>query len=121
MNKPPHLARGVLKLTSFKWSRTEPKKYDLFQQREVIYIYWFSTPFCKICDFYKVSSGVEVEKLDAVLGGLLRLIHFSRKEGSDFKINQKMNYYFRKRLKLNKKQVSYLIYMAKEYRFWEMW
>ena len=62
------------------------------------------------------DAGVEVEKLDAVLGGLLRLIHFSRKEGSDFKINQKMNYYFRKRLKLNKKQVSYLIYMAKEYK-----
>lgn len=62
------------------------------------------------------DAGVEVEKLDAVLGGLLRLIHFSRKEGSDFKINRKMDTYFRKRLKLNKKQVNYLIYMAKEYK-----
>lgn len=62
------------------------------------------------------DAGVEVEKLDAVLGGLLRLIHFSRKEGSDFKINRKMNSYFRKRLKLNKKHVNYLIYMAKEYK-----
>lgn len=62
------------------------------------------------------DAGIEVEKLNAVLGGLLRLIHFSKIEGSNFKINQKMNSYFRKRLKLNKKQVNYLVYMAQEYK-----
>ena len=66
------------------------------------------------------DSGIETKKLDAVLGGLLRLIHYSKIEGSNFKISQKMNSYFRKRLKLNRKQVDYLIYMAKQYKTVEL-
>lgn len=63
-----------------------------------------------------IDSGIEVEKLDAVLSGLLRLFHYSNKEGSNFRINRKMNSYFRKRLKLNREQVNYLIYMTQKYK-----
>jgi hypothetical protein len=62
------------------------------------------------------DMGIEPEKLDSVIGGLLRLFHFSKLEGSNFKINHRMNSYFTDRLQLSQKQIEYLIYVAHQYK-----
>ncbi|MDC0881277.1 hypothetical protein OAP57_00800, partial [bacterium] len=58
------------------------------------------------------DAGIKTEKLDSVLGGLLKMTNSVKKEGRKFKINDRMKSYFIDRLNLNKKQVNYLIYIA---------
>ena len=57
--------------------------------------------------------GISPNKMDAVLGGLLRIAHSAKKEGINFNINPKMKSYFQDRLALNKSQINYLHDLAK--------
>lgn len=57
--------------------------------------------------------GISPNKMDAVLGGLLRIAHSAKKEGINFNINPKMKSYFQDRLALNKVQINYLHDLAR--------
>ena len=57
--------------------------------------------------------GISPDKMDAVLGGLLRIAHSAKKEGINFNINPKMKSYFQDRLALNKVQINYLHDLAR--------
>ena len=56
-----------------------------------------------------LDEGVPAEQLDALLGGMLRVIHAVKKEGVDFQINPRIESYFMDRLHLTRKQTQYVI------------
>ena len=47
-----------------------------------------------------LDKHIPIEKLDAVLGGMLRLIHYSKSEENNQKINPRLDAYFKGRLGL---------------------
>ena len=57
--------------------------------------------------------GINPDQMEAVLGGLLRLAQAVKIEGTSFKINPKIESYFKVRLRLENTQVKILIDIAK--------
>ncbi len=60
-----------------------------------------------------LDKDINENELDAVLGGMLRIIH-SFKIDTSMQINPRIETYFLDRLKLNKKQLGHLIYLSKK-------
>ena len=60
-----------------------------------------------------LDKDISENELDAVLGGMLRLIH-SFKIDTSMQINPRIETYFLDRLKLNKKQLGHLIYLSEK-------
>ena len=56
-----------------------------------------------------LDEGIPVNKLEAVLGGMLRLMHVARLDESNFRINPRYEVYFKERVGLNNRQVDQII------------
>ena len=56
-----------------------------------------------------LDEGIPVNKLEAVLGGMLRLMHVARLEESNFRINPRYEVYFKERVGLTNRQVDQII------------
>ena len=54
-----------------------------------------------------------VEKIEGVLGGMLRVIHAMKKEKNNYKISARLESYFSKRLGLNKYHIDYILRKSK--------
>ncbi len=61
-----------------------------------------------------LDRGISSSQLDAVLGGMLRLVHAARKDGENFKTNSRIEQYFKERIGLTNTQVGYLIELSKK-------
>ena len=55
-----------------------------------------------------LDNGITDSQLDAVLGGMVRLIHGSKADGKDFEMNPRLQVYFQDRIGLNQEQVQYV-------------
>ena len=55
-----------------------------------------------------IENGITHNQLDAVLGGMLRVIHATKAEGSNFEMNPRIQAYFQDRLGLTQDQVQYV-------------
>ena len=60
-----------------------------------------------------LDQGIPGDRLDAVLGGMLRLVHAARTDGDKFEMNPRIETYFKDRLELTNFQIDYLIDVAK--------
>lgn len=60
-----------------------------------------------------LDKGIPAGQLDAVLGGMLRLVHAARTDGDKFEMNPRIETYFKDRLELTNFQIDYLIDVAK--------
>ena len=60
-----------------------------------------------------LDKGIPVDKLDAVLGGMLRLVHAARTDGDSFEMNPRIEAYFKDRLELTHFQIDYLMDVAR--------
>ena len=60
-----------------------------------------------------LDKGIPAGQLDAVLGGMLRLVHAARIDGDKFEMNPRIETYFKDRLELTNFQIEYLIDVAK--------
>ena len=56
-----------------------------------------------------LDNGITDSQLDAVLGGMVRLIHGSKADGEDFEMNPRLQVYFQDRIGLNQEQVLYVM------------
>ena len=56
-----------------------------------------------------LNHGITYRQLDAVLGGMVRLIHGSKADGKDFEMNPRLQVYFQDRIGLNQEQVLYVM------------
>ena len=56
-----------------------------------------------------LENGITDSQLDAVLGGMVRLIHGSKADGKDFEMNPRLQVYFQDRIGLNQEQVLYVM------------
>lgn len=56
-----------------------------------------------------LDQGIPGDRLDAVLGGMLRLVHAARTDGENFKMNPRIEAYFKDRLGLANPQIEYLM------------
>ena len=61
-----------------------------------------------------LDQGIPGDRLDAVLGGMLRLVHAARTDGENFKMNPRIDAYFKDRLGLANPQIEYLMGLAKK-------
>ena len=59
-----------------------------------------------------LDRGISSSQLDAVLGGMLRLVHAARTDGENFKMNPRIEAYFKDRLGLANPQIEYLMGLA---------
>ena len=59
--------------------------------------------------FGLLDNGITDSQLDAVLGGMVRLIHGSKADGKDFEMNPRLQVYFQDRIGLNQEQVLYVM------------
>ena len=55
-----------------------------------------------------IKSGISDNQLDAVLGGMLRIIHPAKAEGYNFEMNPRLQSYFQDRIGLTKDQTQYV-------------
>ena len=55
-----------------------------------------------------IKSGVSDNQLDAVLGGMLRIIHPAKAEGDNFEMNPRLQSYFQDRIGLTEDQTQYV-------------
>ena len=53
-----------------------------------------------------MDKHIPIDKLDAVLGGMLRLVHYFKSEGNNQKINPRLEAYFKGRLGLTSYQTN---------------
>ena len=53
-----------------------------------------------------MDKHIPIDKLDAVLGGMLRLVHYFKSEGNNQKINPRLEAYFKSRLGLTSYQTN---------------
>ena len=56
-----------------------------------------------------LDQGIPASQLDAVLGGMLRLVHAAKIDGEDFKMNPRIEIYFKDRLSLTDSQTDYVM------------
>jgi len=56
-----------------------------------------------------LNHGITYSQLDAVLGGMVRLIHGSKADGKDFEMNPRIQAYFQDSIGLNQEQVLYVM------------
>ena len=56
-----------------------------------------------------LDNGITDSQLDAVLGGMVRLIHGSKADGKDFEMNTELQVYFQDTIGLNQEQVLYVM------------
>ena len=56
-----------------------------------------------------LDNGITDSQLDAVLGGMFRLIYGSKSDGDDFEMNPRIQTYFLDRIGLNQEQVMYVM------------
>ena len=56
-----------------------------------------------------LNNGITDNQLDAVLRGMIRLIHGAKADGNNFEMNPRMQIYFQDRIGLNQKQVQYVM------------
>ena len=55
-----------------------------------------------------IKSGISDNQLDAVLGGMLRIIHPAKAEGDNFEMSPRLQSYFQDRIGLTKDQTQYV-------------
>ena len=55
------------------------------------------------------NNGIPDNELDAVLRGMIRLIHVARADGNNYEMNPRMKTYFEDRVGLDPKQVQYVM------------
>ena len=60
-----------------------------------------------------LDKHIPIDKLDAVLGGMLRLVHYFKSEGNNQKINPRLEAYFRGRLGLTSYHTTQVYKTAK--------
>ena len=60
-----------------------------------------------------LDEGIPGPQLDAVLGGMLRLVHAARTDSANFKMNPRIEAYFKDRLELADPQIDYLMDVAR--------
>ena len=56
-----------------------------------------------------LDQGIPASQLDAVLGGMLRLVHAAKIDGENFKMNPRIEIYFKDRLGLTDTQTEYVM------------
>ena len=56
-----------------------------------------------------LDQGIPASQLDAVLGGMLRLVHAAKTDGKNFKMNPRIEIYFKDRLGLTDAQTEYVM------------
>ena len=56
-----------------------------------------------------LNNGITDNQLDAVLRGMIRLIHGAKADGNNFEMNPRMQIYFQDRIGLNQKQVQHVM------------
>ena len=56
-----------------------------------------------------LDQGSPTSQLDAVLGGMLRLVHAAKTDGKNFKMNPRIEIYFKDRLGLTDAQTEYVM------------
>ena len=56
-----------------------------------------------------LENGITDGQLDAVLGGMVRLIHGANAEKEDFEMNPRIQAYFQDRIGLNQEQILYVM------------
>ena len=56
-----------------------------------------------------LNNGITDSQLDAVLGGMVRLIHGSKADGEDFEMSPRIQAYFLDSIGLNQEQVLYVM------------
>ena len=56
-----------------------------------------------------LDQGIPASQLDAVLGGMLRLVHAAKIDGENFKMNPRIEIYFKDRLGLTDLQTEYVV------------
>ena len=55
-----------------------------------------------------MKNGISNSQLDAVLGGMLRVIHAAKAEGDNFEMNPRVQSYFQDRIGLTQDQTQYV-------------
>ena len=55
-----------------------------------------------------MKNGISDDQLDAVLGGMLRVIHAAKAEGDNFEMNPRVQAYFQDRIGLTQDQTQYV-------------
>ena len=61
-----------------------------------------------------LDQNISAYQLDAVLGGILRLAHMARLDGANFKINPRLEIYFKQRIGLTDSQINYIISLVRK-------
>ena len=56
-----------------------------------------------------LNNGITDNQLDAVLRGMIRLIHGAKTDGNNFEMNPRMQIYFQDRIGLNQEQVQHVM------------
>tara|TARA_B100000029_G_scaffold256626_1_gene253357 strand:+ start:2090 stop:2572 length:483 start_codon:yes stop_codon:yes gene_type:complete len=56
-----------------------------------------------------LDQNIGVDQLDAVLGGILRLAHRAKLDGANFKMNPRLEIYFKQRIGLSDSQIDYIV------------
>ena len=56
-----------------------------------------------------LNNGITDNQLDAVLRGMIRLIHGVKADGNNFEMNPRMQIYFQNRIGLNQEQVQHVM------------
>ena len=56
-----------------------------------------------------LNNGITDNQLDAVLRGMIRLIHGVKADGNNFEMNLRMQIYFQNRIGLNQEQVQHVM------------
>jgi hypothetical protein len=56
-----------------------------------------------------LDNGITDSQLDAVLRGMIRLIHGAKADGNNFEMNPRIQTYFQDRIGLNQEQVQYVM------------
>ncbi len=64
--------------------------------------------------YYLIDHNIPADKLDAVLGGMLRLVHNLKSQNYNPKMSPKLKAYFKKRLGLSKFQIRQIYKTAKD-------
>lgn len=59
------------------------------------------------------AIGIKGEKIEKVMGGMLRLIYGAKKKGKHGEINERIGHYFRKDLGLNEKQIEAVLQLTR--------
>jgi hypothetical protein len=61
-----------------------------------------------------LNRNFPVEKIEASLGGMLRVVHAIKKEKDDYEISSRMESYFKERLGLRNYHINYIVKKSKE-------